>query len=102
MSESTNLSFDRLLELLAEKLATKLLQEPSLLYPRLLSVDLAAVYLGRSREAVQILASSGKIPIVLADQQVFLDRRDLDEWIEDNKVGWANTVGQSRGKRHGS
>ncbi len=89
MSELNDLTFDRLLEMLAEKLATKLSQEPSRLYPRLLTIDQAAVYLGRTREALQHLASSGKVPTVRADRRVFLDRLDLDKWIEDNKTGWA-------------
>jgi excisionase family DNA binding protein len=85
MSDTTNLSFEGLLELLAEKLATKLSQEPSRLYPRLLTVDQAAVYLGRTREAVQHLVASGKVPSVRSDRRVFLDRLDLDRWIDDNK-----------------
>ena len=89
MIETTDLSFDRLLEVLAEKLAAKLSQEPSRLYPRLMTVDQAAVYLGRTREAVQHLVSSGKVPTVRADRRVFLDRNDLDRWIDDNKTGWA-------------
>jgi excisionase family DNA binding protein len=88
MSEMNDLTFDGLLEALAEKLATKLSQEPSRLYPRLLTIDQAAVYLGRTREALQHLASSGKVPTVRADRRVFLDRHDLDKWIEENKTGW--------------
>ena len=88
MSEMNDLTFDRLLEALAEKLATKLSQEPSRLYPRLLSIDQAAIYLGRTREALQHLATSGKIPTVRADRRVFLDRLDLDKWIDENKTGW--------------
>ena len=88
MSDMNGLSFDRLLEMLADKLATKLSQEPSRLYPRLLTIDQAAVYLGRTREALQHLASSGKVPTVRADRRVFLDRLDLDKWIDENKTGW--------------
>ena len=88
MSEPNDLSFDRLLEVLAEKLASKLSQDPSRLYPRLLTIDQAAVYLGRTREAVQHLVGSGKVPTVRADRRVFLDRLDLDKWIDENKTGW--------------
>lgn len=88
MSETNEFTFDKLLELLADKLAVKLSQEPSRLYPRLMTVDQAAVYLGRTREAVQHLVSSGKVPTVRADRRVFLDRHDLDRWIDDNKTGW--------------
>ena len=89
MSEMNTLNFNQLLDMLAEKLATKLSQEPSRLYPRLMTIDQAAVYLGRTREAVQHLVSSGKVPTVRADRRVFLDRNDLDRWIDDNKTGWA-------------
>jgi excisionase family DNA binding protein len=88
MNDKEGLSFDRLLELLAEKLATKLAQEPGRLLPRLMTVDQAAVYLGRTGEAVQHLVSAGKVPTVRADRRVFLDRADLDKWIDDNKTGW--------------
>lgn len=88
MTETNDFTFDRLLEVLAEKLAGKLSQEPSRLFPRLLTIDQAAVYLGRTREATQHLASSGKIPTVRTDRRVFLDRLDLDKWIDDNKTGW--------------
>jgi excisionase family DNA binding protein len=88
MSEMKDFSFERLLEMLAERLANKLSQEPSRLYPRLMTIDQAAVYLGRTREAVQHLASSGKVPTVRADRRVFLDRTDLDKWIDENKTGW--------------
>ena len=88
MSETNNFSFDRLLELLAEKLASKLSQEPGRLYPRLMTVDQAAIYLGRTREAVQHLVNSEKVPTVRTDRRVFLDRVDLDKWINDNKTGW--------------
>jgi excisionase family DNA binding protein len=85
MSEMDGLSFDRLLEILAEKLATRLSQEPSRLYPRLLTIDQAAIYVGRTREATQHLAASGKIPTVRTDRRVFIDRLDLDRWIEEHK-----------------
>jgi excisionase family DNA binding protein len=102
MTETHGLSFDRLLEMLAEKLATQLTQEPSQLYPRLLTIEQAAIYVGLTPEAIHALTEPGKIPTVQADGRVLVDRRDLDEWIEDNKVGWANAVGQPRGNRHGS
>ncbi len=88
MSETKDLTFDRVLEALAEKLATKLSQEPSRQYPRLLTADQATVYLGRAWEDVQRLAHSGKMATVLVDGRVFLDRLDLDKWIEDHKTGW--------------
>jgi excisionase family DNA binding protein len=54
--------------------------------PRLFSVDEAAVYLGRSKEAVEHMIGAGKLAVVRADRRVFLDVRDLDRWIEANKA----------------
>ena len=88
MNQPHDLSFESLLEILAEKLAGKLSQDGSRLYPRLLTIEQAATYLGRTREATQHLASSGKIPTVRSDRRVFIDRLDLDKWIDDNKTGW--------------
>lgn len=85
MSNTSIVTFDDLMRALAEKLASRLTEDGSRLYPRLLTVDQAAVYLGRSREATQHLIASGKIPSVRADRRVFLDRQDLDQWIEDHK-----------------
>jgi excisionase family DNA binding protein len=88
MKQPPDFSFESLLEILAEKLAGKLSQEPSRLYPRLMTIEQAATYIGRTPEATQHLASAGKIPTVRADRRVFLDRLDLDKWIDDNKTGW--------------
>ena len=94
MQDSANtppdLTFDRLLETLAEKIAVKLCEEPSRLYPRLLTVGQAAAYLGLTTIALQILISTNKIPTVLAEGRLLLDREDLDRWIDDNKLGWAS------------
>jgi excisionase family DNA binding protein len=53
--------------------------------PRLLTVDQAATYLGRTKASLQHMVSAGRLPIVRADRRVFLDVRDLDGWIEQNK-----------------
>ena len=88
MSETNTLSFDTLMEILAEKLANRLMEEPGRLHPRLLTVDQAALYLGPAWEDVQRLTHSGKMPAVCVAGRVFLDRIDLDKWIDDNKTGW--------------
>ncbi len=54
--------------------------------PRLLTVDDAARYLGRTKEAVQHMIASGKLKVVKSDRRVFLDVQDLDLWIEKNKM----------------
>jgi excisionase family DNA binding protein len=55
--------------------------------PRLLSVEQAAIYIGRTKDSVQHMAATGKLPVVRSDRRVFLDREDLDRWIDDNKQG---------------
>ena len=53
---------------------------------RLFTVEDAAEYLGRTKEAVQHLVASGKLPTVRSDRRVFLDVKDLDQWIERCKI----------------
>ena len=55
--------------------------------PRLLSVEQAAVYLGRTDKAVRHLIVSGAFPAVRTDGRVMLDVQDLDKWISQNKTG---------------
>ena len=53
--------------------------------PRLLDVEAAATYLGRSKTSIQHMIAAGALPVVRSDRRVFLDRQDLDQWIESNK-----------------
>lgn len=53
---------------------------------RLLSIEEAAVYMGRTEEAMQHLIASGKIRTVRIDRRVFVDLKDLDKLIEDYKA----------------
>jgi excisionase family DNA binding protein len=79
---------DRLLDALAEKVAARLRGQvagPAAVTPRLLTVEEAGRYLGRSKESVQHLVAGGKVPTVRSDRRVFLDVRDLDAWIEATK-----------------
>lgn len=55
------------------------------LRPALLTVKQAAVYLGRSEQAVQHLIFQKELPVVRNGRRVHLDRRDMDAWIERNK-----------------
>ncbi len=83
---------DCLLDALAEKVAGRLRAElestatTATVRPRLLTVDQAATYLGRSKASVQHLISDQAIPVVRHDRRVFLDVRDLDGWIDAAKV----------------
>ena len=86
---STDFKFEDLLDLLAERVARRVgarLTDPSAgVGPRLLPVEQAAVYLGRSEDAIRHLISCGKLPVVRTDKRIFLDIQDLDRWIAENK-----------------
>jgi excisionase family DNA binding protein len=81
---------DALMDALAERVAAKVRAElasdgAATVRPRLLTVEQGATYLGRSKEAVEHIIASGKLPSVRSDRRVFLDIRDLERWIEENK-----------------
>jgi excisionase family DNA binding protein len=87
----TSIDIEGLLDSLAERLAVKMRDKlaengSSLTKSRLLTVEQAAVYLGRTKEAVEHLTGASKLPVVRSDRRVFLDVRDLDRWIETNKT----------------
>jgi excisionase family DNA binding protein len=83
------LKLDDLIDLLAERLAervgAKLGDSKSNGGARLLPVEQAASYLGRSEDAIRHLIASGKLPVVRSDKRIFLDIQDLDRWISENK-----------------
>lgn len=88
--ESNGFNLDALIDAVAERLAVKVAertQNSATIKPRLLTVEQAAIYLGRTKEAVQHMIFEGKVPTVRTDRRVFIDIRDLDAWIEDNKQG---------------
>lgn len=53
---------------------------------RLLSVEEAAVYMGRTEEAMQHLIATGRIRTVRIDRRVFVDLKDRDKLIQDYKT----------------
>ena len=88
----TGFNIDGLLDALADRVVGRLRAEMeqngsgASIRPRLLTVDQAATYLGRSKASVQHLISDQAIPVVRNDRRVFLDIRDLDNWIDAAKV----------------
>jgi hypothetical protein len=52
---------------------------------RLLEIDEAAHYIGRTANALRILESKGRIRAVRTDGRVMFDVKDLDAWIESGK-----------------
>ncbi len=53
---------------------------------RLLSVRETAYYIGRTETAVREMTWNGKLPHIRADRRVLFDIRDLDRWIDINRV----------------
>ena len=86
------LTLETLIDALAERVAARVRAEigagglSATLGPRLLTVEQAASYLGRSKEALEHMVASAKIPTVRMDRRVFIDVRDLDSLIDDSKV----------------
>ncbi len=54
--------------------------------PPLLTVSEAAEYIGRIEAAVRELVWNGKLAHIRTDRRVMLDIRDLDSWIDTNRV----------------
>ncbi len=85
-------NFDGFIDALAERVAMKLRgrlnQEGATIgvKPRLLTVEQAAVYLGRTEEGVRHLIASDRLPTVRMDRRVYIDVRDLDRLIEESKT----------------
>jgi|GEM_PF-2357303 len=88
MSQTPNVR--ELLDLVAARVANKLSLHPNRLCPRLMTLPQAALYLGFTEEAVKDLIKQGAVAIVRACGGQYLDRYDLDDWIEDSKQAWAN------------
>jgi excisionase family DNA binding protein len=92
MTQPLKLDLEAVLDALADRVAEKLrlsMATPAApsqsAAPRLLTVEQAAAYLSRTKASIQHMISAGRLPTVRADRRVFLDIRDLDAWIEQNK-----------------
>jgi len=93
MNETSNVAsisheFLRVLAVfIAAEVSAKLTQSQAQpLRPRLLTVDQAAGYLGRTTKAVRHLIHQGSFPLVRTGSRVMFDLQDLDQWIEQNKT----------------
>ncbi|HWQ55078.1 MAG TPA: helix-turn-helix domain-containing protein [Bryobacteraceae bacterium] len=88
MLDVTKTNLEPLIDAVAERLAGRLrslLAATRSIPKRLLSVEEAAVYLGRSKSAIHALVEQGKVPVVRIDRRRFFDRADLDRCIERHK-----------------
>ena len=89
ISSSLTPDLEPLLDAFANRVAAKLEQRflscRAATAQRLLSIEAAAKYIGRSKDAVEHMVSNGKLPTVRGDRRIFIDVRDLDVWIDTNK-----------------
>ena len=71
---------------IAEAVAAKL--EPRLsgtVVPRIMSLESAAEYIGRSPKALRHLVAAGRIKPKRFDRRLQFDRFDLDRWIDSQE-----------------
>lgn len=85
-----SLSLADLLAVLEDRIAQKVSERmgyaaPSAATRRLFSVTEAAEYLNRTPEAVRHLIAHKRLVAVRWDRKVSIDRRDLDQLIDQNK-----------------
>ena len=85
VAQTIEILAQKVAERVEEKILDKLEHLVPPMQPMLLSVKEAAIYLGRSEQAIQHLIFSHELPVVRVGRRVHLDRRDLDLWIEKNK-----------------
>jgi len=69
---------------------------------RLLSVRETARYIGRTETAVRELVWNEKLPHIRSDRRVMLDIRDLDRWIDTNRVDSNQTKKEEEGNDNGN
>ena len=78
---------DPLVEAIAQRTAEILRRDLGLETQRILGVREAAKYLGRTPHAIRHMIAKGELERVQrGDNRVFLDKRDLDRWIELGKT----------------
>jgi len=87
---NTEASKEQILDGLAKMIASEVVKQMEATNEhkeaRLMSVDAAAKYLGRTPAAVRHMIAKGSINCVRRDGRVQLDRSDLDTWVEMGKA----------------
>jgi excisionase family DNA binding protein len=78
-----NLGLDALADAIAERVFARLNRSQG---SRLLSVNEAAAYIGRTPKAIRHMIANSVIPAVREDSRVHLDRADLDRWVDMRKT----------------
>jgi excisionase family DNA binding protein len=82
MNSTGNLGLDALADAIAERVVARVNRGRE---PRLLSVNEAASYIGRTAKALRHMIASGAIAVVREGSRLHLDRADLDHWVEMRK-----------------
>ena len=84
---------DQLLSVLADRIAAEVaelvagkLQKSATVQKALFNVTEAALYIGRSKSAVQNMIHDRELPVVRNGRRVHLLKKDLDDWIEKHRV----------------
>jgi excisionase family DNA binding protein len=85
MSSTTD-AFQRVIEQAVEAGVRKALNVSEATNRRLLSAEEAAVYLSLSKREVYNMIANHQLAAVTHGRRKMLDIRDLDDWIERNKV----------------
>ena len=78
-----NNGLDALADAIAQRVLARMHQSEE---SRLLTVNEAAAYIGRSPKALRHMIASGSIPAVREGSRVHLDRADLASWVEMRKT----------------
>jgi len=53
---------------------------------RLYSIAEASIYLGRTVWAVREMIWGGKLPCIKDGRRILLDIKDMDDWVDKNKM----------------
>ena len=83
ISSTGNAGLDALADAIAARVLARLHNSEQ---PRLLCVNDAAVYIGRTPKALRHMIADGTIRAVREGSRIHLDRADLDRWVEMRKV----------------
>ncbi len=57
---------------------------------RLYSIKDASIYLGRSLWSVREMLWAGKLPYIKDGKRIFVDIRDMEHYIDQNKTTFGN------------
>ena len=86
MSTTGSVGLDALADAIADRVYARMEAAQVHKKSRLLDVPAAAEYLSRTPSAIRHMVAKGILPAVRRDGRVYLDRQDLDTWVEIGKT----------------